>query len=217
MKGQPQSVYLSEAGMYKLVTKSKMKKAEIFSDWITEEVLPSIRKYGVYKLKKNAEKERTELLKKIDFMEKELKVLKNEMKKDKYPEGGYVYALDFSTDDQEVFRIGKTEKINSRTDSYTTHNLNKKKYIVLEKTDCPIKLEYCVRGMLYPYRYKDKKDFYVCSEKIVKKAFRECKKTIECMNQKGGSKFSDNVLKADNKKIKKLNKQIEKYDKILKQ
>ena len=44
MKGQLQSVYLSEAGMYNLVTKSKMKKAEIFSDWMTKEVLSLIRK-----------------------------------------------------------------------------------------------------------------------------------------------------------------------------
>jgi prophage antirepressor-like protein len=31
--------------------KSKMKKAKLFADWITNDVLPSIRKYGYYKMK----------------------------------------------------------------------------------------------------------------------------------------------------------------------
>lgn len=39
---------INEAGLYKLVLKSKLPSAEKFSDWVCEEVLPSIRKHGVY-------------------------------------------------------------------------------------------------------------------------------------------------------------------------
>ena len=42
------SVSVSEAGMYKLVFKSKAKNAEAFSDWVCSEVLPKIRKTGSY-------------------------------------------------------------------------------------------------------------------------------------------------------------------------
>ena len=35
IKQHPQTIYLSENGMYKLMLKSKMKKAQIFADWIT--------------------------------------------------------------------------------------------------------------------------------------------------------------------------------------
>ena len=42
------SVFISEAGLYKLVLKSKAKNAEAFSDWVCSEVLPSIRKTGGY-------------------------------------------------------------------------------------------------------------------------------------------------------------------------
>ena len=41
-------VLINEAGLYKLVMRSKMPKAEEFSDWACGEVLPSIRKYGFY-------------------------------------------------------------------------------------------------------------------------------------------------------------------------
>jgi prophage antirepressor-like protein len=37
----PQTVYLSEAGMYKLILRSKMDNSKKFVDWITDEVLPA--------------------------------------------------------------------------------------------------------------------------------------------------------------------------------
>lgn len=51
IKQHPQTVYLSESGLYKLILRSKMKKAQLFSDWVTNDVLPSIRKFGYYKMK----------------------------------------------------------------------------------------------------------------------------------------------------------------------
>lgn len=39
---------VNEAGMYKLVFTSRKPEAEKFTEWVTSEVLPSIRKYGVY-------------------------------------------------------------------------------------------------------------------------------------------------------------------------
>jgi prophage antirepressor-like protein len=47
--GRKQKTYLiNEAGMYKLVFRSRKEEAEKFTDWIAEEVLPSIRKTGIY-------------------------------------------------------------------------------------------------------------------------------------------------------------------------
>lgn len=40
--------FLTESGVYKLIFKSKKKEAEKFQDWVTDEVLPSIRKHGMY-------------------------------------------------------------------------------------------------------------------------------------------------------------------------
>ena len=40
--------YISEAGLYRLVFRSKLKSAEVFTDWVCSEVLPSIRKHGFY-------------------------------------------------------------------------------------------------------------------------------------------------------------------------
>lgn len=40
--------FLTESGVYKLVFKSHKPNAEAFTDWIADEVLPSIRKHGIY-------------------------------------------------------------------------------------------------------------------------------------------------------------------------
>ena len=41
-------VYITESGVYKLTFQSRKPQAEKFSDWVTDEVLPSIRKHGAY-------------------------------------------------------------------------------------------------------------------------------------------------------------------------
>ena len=40
--------FLTESGVYKLIFKSHKEEAEKFQDWVTDEVLPSIRQNGVY-------------------------------------------------------------------------------------------------------------------------------------------------------------------------
>ena len=48
--------YLTESGVYKLVFKSRKPSAERFSDWVADEVLPSIRKHGAYMTQETLEK-----------------------------------------------------------------------------------------------------------------------------------------------------------------
>ena len=40
--------FVSEGNLYKLIFQSNKKEAEAFTDWVTSEVLPAIRKHGLY-------------------------------------------------------------------------------------------------------------------------------------------------------------------------
>lgn len=42
--------YINESGFYSVILSSKLEKAKKFKHWVTSQVLPSIRKYGQYKL-----------------------------------------------------------------------------------------------------------------------------------------------------------------------
>ena len=44
----PDTIYINESGLYSLILRSKMEKAKEFKQWVTKEVLPSIRKTGKY-------------------------------------------------------------------------------------------------------------------------------------------------------------------------
>lgn len=47
--GRKQSMkFVSENNLYKLIFQSKKKEAEAFTDWVTSEVLPTIRRQGAY-------------------------------------------------------------------------------------------------------------------------------------------------------------------------
>ena len=46
--GAQQLVCINESGLYSLILSSKLPKAKEFKRWVTSEVLPSIRKHGLY-------------------------------------------------------------------------------------------------------------------------------------------------------------------------
>lgn len=47
-RGNPNMTIINESGLYSLILSSKLPKAKEFKHWVTSEVLPSIRKHGMY-------------------------------------------------------------------------------------------------------------------------------------------------------------------------
>lgn len=72
--------FITESGVYKLVFKSRKPNAEAFTDWVTDEVLPTLRKTGTYEMpKQKSDKPKKEKLPSVNMMVKNF----------------YKYALDF--------------------------------------------------------------------------------------------------------------------------
>ena len=88
--------FINEAGLYKLILRSKLPAAEEFSDWVCEEVLPSIRKYGYYSL----------------VPEDKLVVTTKTV--DKGSEKVRVYVLRLSDNTVHIAKIGQSKNIRSR-------------------------------------------------------------------------------------------------------
>lgn len=47
-KGNQEMTFIPESDLYRLVFRSKLPSAEQFTDWVTTEVLPSVRRHGAY-------------------------------------------------------------------------------------------------------------------------------------------------------------------------
>ena len=56
--GEQNCIIINEAGFYELVFKSKLPTAIFFREWVFSKVLPSIRKYGYFKIFKSKLKQR---------------------------------------------------------------------------------------------------------------------------------------------------------------
>lgn len=66
--------FLTESGVYKLVFKSRKPNAEAFTDWIADEVLPTLRKTGSYEMpKKKSDKPKKEKLPSVNMMVKNIR------------------------------------------------------------------------------------------------------------------------------------------------
>ena len=51
-------IFVDEAGFYELVFKSRLPAAKMFREWVFDKVLPSIRKYGYYRMIDSKRKQR---------------------------------------------------------------------------------------------------------------------------------------------------------------
>lgn len=75
--GDQTMLIVSEAGLYTLILKSRKPEAKSFKRWITHEVIPSIRKYGLYATPDTVEK----ILENPDYMIEILQKYKEEKQK----------------------------------------------------------------------------------------------------------------------------------------
>lgn len=196
MQQQPDSIYINESGLYTLLITSKNKKSKKFIKWITTEVLPSLRQKNIF----SPDKDITKLLKKINELEIKNKLLQNDLKLEKFPEGALVYVIeDMDIDGEIYYRIGKTDNMNKRIQIHNTHSIHKKKVVHYVELLCPLQLETCIRSLLYKYRYKNKKDYFKCKLKKIIKAFDKCIESIKCVEgQTGGTykiTYYENKLK----------------------
>ena len=84
--GTQNLLYINESNLYKTIFQSRKESAERFTDWVTSEVLPSIRKTGSYQKPKTAleqlqltQQAVIEVNEKIDTVSKDLENFKEEM------------------------------------------------------------------------------------------------------------------------------------------
>ena len=88
--------YINESGFYSLVLSSKLETAKKFKRWITSEVLPSIRKYGQYKLFDNPWNKMIMISNERDLHYKVVQLIRNY-----YPDAILVAGLGENQDTEE--------------------------------------------------------------------------------------------------------------------
>ena len=96
--------FINESGFYSLVLSSKLETAKKFKHWITSEVLPSIRKYGYYKLFESPNNKMFKIENEMDLHTKVVELVRNF-----YPDALLVPGLGENQDTSEK-RINSWKK-----------------------------------------------------------------------------------------------------------
>ena len=69
--------FINESGFYSLVLSSKLETAKKFKQWVTSEVLPSLRKYGYFKLFDNPNNKIFKIENEMDLHSKVVHLIRN--------------------------------------------------------------------------------------------------------------------------------------------
>lgn len=176
---QDHTVFINEAGLYEITMKARLKTAERFRLWIFKTVIPTIRRTGRYEMSESQRVELDELNLTLDEYKKRVKVLENNQRKERYPEGGYVYIVKPVNLNDDLYKIGKTNDLNKRLSTYNTTVPDKVMVVDKLKVESPIAVEHCVKAYLYKYRYMNNKEYYNIDPETIMKIIKYCAETID--------------------------------------
>ena len=171
--------FLTESGVYKLIFKSDKKEAEKFQDWVTDEVLPEIRKTGGYISTTNDMSDEDILAKALQIANARIEE-RNKQIKELKPKAEYT---------DMVLQSNNTFTISQIANDYgmSAQELNK----LLNKFE----IQYKQSGQWLLYKpYKDKG--YACSETtIISKGVGRVRTSMHTKWTQKGRKFIYDLLK----------------------
>lgn len=221
---QPKTVFINEFGLYDLMLKSKLPKAEKFRELITQEILPNIRKQGYYELndkeKEKMKKINKKLRKKVRIMENKLYITSYNMKKNKYPPKKLVYMIRPQNVDKKIIKVGKTDDFKMRMNVINNSLPDDAEVLYYIETEYVDDLEDKIKKIMKKrgYSYRGKKEYFKVGVAIAKIIYDVCFVNVlkkydvvdEFINDPELKKINDVVNYIDSdKKLKRL---VKMYD-----
>ena len=111
----------------------------------------------------------------INTQDKKIKILENDLSKDKYDDGNHCYIFEETDELNEIYyRIGQSKNMKKRMANHNASNVHKKVIIFDIITDNLLHYENCLRGVMFNYRYKHNKDYYKISYEKLKYSVENC-------------------------------------------
>jgi prophage antirepressor-like protein/predicted GIY-YIG superfamily endonuclease len=168
---QKNSRFINEAGLYKLLTNSKKDIANKFKDELFINILPQIRKNGMYVLnnKDNNKIKQQNLI---------IRDLEQNQKNIVYPEGPSLYIIKKRRNSKTYYKIGYTKNLNRRLRTYNTGEVNKihfNYFILLENSS----IDSCMKKIMKNKEYIKNKEFYKISLRQIIEFIIKCNNKIK--------------------------------------
>jgi phage anti-repressor protein len=134
----------------------------------------------------------------INELNKELGLIKTNIKKPIEVIGGHIYILKaMNTSQKNMFKLGNSDDMKKRLRVYNTGNANNIEPLFVMKVDDINMVEGCVKNLAREYQYKKNKEVYNIDFEFLKKLCIKCKNFIKQLEKE----FS-NDMKTTKSKLK---------------
>lgn len=185
------TIYISEAGLTRLVMKSQMSAAVAFQDWVTDELLPSLRQNR----QREIEEWKEYYEKRLELKNKSILNLVStyeqmEVMNKVYGEKEYIYIVaSYQYCINGVFKIGRTKNIKHRLAQYNTGRADCDKVLVLNTFEVynAVNVEKQIHETLLCIQYTNSNELYRCPYKflveLVKNIVEDNQNNYEYVNQ----------------------------------
>ena len=182
--GNPDTIFLSSQGVYRLLYNSKKEVAKKFRKWAGD-ILDDIIFNQSKELQKQLENQKTltdQTVNKLQLLELENQEKQNKInlltrKTNKFELGESVYIFHSTFENKDLYKIGRTKNANVRDSIHKTASY---KGILLQVkcVDCVL-FERIVHFLLNKYRCANRREWFSCSYDVVKNSIYYGKAFVE--------------------------------------
>lgn len=132
----------------------------------------------------------------INDLNKELGLIKNNIKKPMEIIGGHIYILKaMNTNQKDMFKLGNSNDMKKRLRVYNTGNANNIDLLFLMKVDDINMVEGCIKNLAREYQYKKNKEVYNIDFEFLKHLCIKCKNFIKQLEKE----FINNTVNTKSK------------------
>jgi hypothetical protein len=116
----------------------------------------------------------------INNLNKELGLIKNNLKKPTEIVGGHIYILKaMNTTHKDMYKLGNSDDMKKRLRVYNTGNANNIEPLFVMKVDDIKMVEGCIKNLAKEYQYKKNKEVYNIDFNFLQKLCIKCKNFIK--------------------------------------
>jgi prophage antirepressor-like protein len=170
---QKKSTMIDEIGLYRLSIKSKQKIAIEFQNWLTDEVLPSLRENGKYELPDEMKNQINTLIKKYVKIKKENLILIDKLKNDPHKSRGANYIKPVNYNGKIYYKLGKYTNYNSRKKAYQVGQIKDEEFTYIRECNNALLAEKIIKYKLRKCRYTPDVEIYTCKLTDIKKIIKD--------------------------------------------
>lgn len=174
---QPDKKFINEHGLYQLLSISTKPLAKIFMNEYLSNIMPIIRKNGLYIMDEQSKHKLDKINNKLIKVQHDNKKLLNNQRNVIYPEGKSLYVIIKIIDNKKYYKVGYTIDLNKRLKVYNTSFPYKIFFNYYVLVNDPL-IDKCIKNIMRNEEFIKNKEYYKTTFNKILKFIKLCDKRL---------------------------------------